>query len=98
MHPWHIRSHPSRYEPVRRFENAQVSRPMRSDAVPRSQPDSDSQAENAGSIPVTRSTMKTPFSGSFLAASAGVSGPFLVKCGAIRAAREPRQLAGAAVA
>ena len=55
-HGSHIRSRPGPFVRIRRFAKRQLNRPNRSGAVPRSQPDSDSQAGNASSTLVTRST------------------------------------------
>jgi hypothetical protein len=64
-HPSHIRRHSKRSGAVREFEEGQVSRPFRSDPVPTYQPESASQAENASSILVTRSTTKAQVSRHF---------------------------------
>ena len=55
-HGWHIRRRPRRSELMRRFENLQVRRPMPSTRVSSRPQFFPSQAENASSILVTRST------------------------------------------
>jgi hypothetical protein len=55
---WHIRLRSSPSGGIRRFENPQVSRPIPADVVHPNPADSVSQAENASSTLVTRSTYR----------------------------------------
>jgi len=54
-HRWHIPSQPRSFQSVQPFEYERLNGPHQSVSILGSRPDSDSQAENASSILVTRS-------------------------------------------